>query len=136
MKVSVNAILTTLVGGCPVTTNTSKKATEKLFEENRALNINLPCFEAKGMTREELQRQNLRVKSDKIYQMVPALEEMREEIDVARASLLRILEKGNGMDKRYTRICEILIADAEELVLSPKDRSKTVDMTFEHEISM
>ena len=136
MKVSVNAILTTLVGGCPVTTDPSVKATEKLYEENRVLNANLPYFEAKGMTREELLRENLRVKSDRIYKMLPVLEEMKEEIDVARASLTRILEKGKGIDKQYTRICEILITDAEELVLSPKQRAKTVDMKFKDEVSM
>ena len=134
MKVSVNAILTTLVGGCPVTTDASKKATDKLFEENRVLNANLPYFEAKGMTREELYQENVRRKSERIYAMLPALREMQEEIAVAKESLSRILEKGNGIDKQYTRICEILITDAEELVLTPKKNAKVVDMKFENEI--
>ena len=66
--------------------------------------------------------------------MLPALREMQEEIAVAKESLSRILEKGNGIDKQYTRICEILITDAEELVLTPKKNAKVVDMKFENEI--
>lgn len=135
MKVSVNAILTTLVGGNPVTTDGSEKAVEKLFEENKRLNANLPVLVDKTKTREELIEANIKLKSERIYEMLPALKEMEEELAVARQSLSRIMEK-RGMNKAYFRTCEMIIADAEELVVSPKSKTKTVNMKFEDEIVM
>ena len=133
MKVSVNAILTTLVGGCPVTTDSSEKALEKLWEENRRLNANLPVLVNDTLKREELISENVRVKSERIYEMLPVLQEMKEEIDVAKVSLSRILQR-KGMGKAYYRTCQMLIDDAEELLVSPKAKTKAVNMPFENEI--
>ena len=135
MKVSVNAILTTLVGGNPVTVDGSDKAIQKLFEENKRLNANLPVVVDKTKSREELFEENIRAKSERIYQMLPALQEMEEELNVARASLTRILQK-RGMGKAYFRTCQMILDDAEELLISPKAKTKVVNMKFEDEIVM
>ena len=131
MKVSVNAILTTLVGGCPVTTDASDKAVEKLLNENRALNMNLPYAEITGASKEEIYKENLRIKREKLYTLVPQFKEMEDEINVAGVSLANMLKKGE-MSKRYLNTCEILIGDAKELVLGPN--KKLVTINFENEV--
>lgn len=137
MKVSVNAILTTIMGGNPVTTDTSQKSMEKLLNENTSLNYNLPQVVAKDCSREELIAMNVRAKTEKIYELLPALEsQMGEELAVAKASLEKELGKGQGMNKQYIRICEMIIADAESVLGLEGKKSKLVDLKIDNELEM
>jgi len=137
MKIRVNAILTTLVGGQPVTTDSSEAAMSKLLDENMLLNANLPQATGKNLSKKELYDKNVQVKSDRIYELLPKLrEEMGEEIEVAKASLNRIMAKGKGITKEYLRVCEILIGDAESILLDPKSKSRFVQLNFNNEIVM
>lgn len=137
MKVSVNAILTTIMGGNPVTTDTSKKAMEKLLDENTSLNYNLPQVVAKDYSKEQLIEMNVRAKTEKIYELLPELEkQMGEELVVAKASLEKELGKGQGMNKQYIRICEMIIADAENALGLDNKKSKLVDLKIDNEFSM
>ena len=134
MKVSVNAILTTLTGGCPVTTDTSDKTMSKLLEENTMLNASLPQFVSSTASKEEILEENINLKTEKLFELMPALKEaMEEEIMVARVALSNILIKKKGIDKQYLRICEMLIADAKDALLNPKTKSQLVDLKFERE---
>lgn len=137
MKVSVNAILTTIMGGNPVTTDTSQKSMEKLLDENTALNYNLPQVVAKGYSKEELIAMNVREKTGKLYDLLPELQsQMGEELAVAKASLEKELSKGQGMSRQYVRICEMIIADAENVLGLENKKSKLVDLKIDNELAM
>lgn len=137
MKVSVNAILTTIMGGNPVTTDTSKKAMEKLLDENTALNYNLPQVVAKEYSKSELIKMNVEAKTSKLYELLPQLkDQMGEELAVAKVALEEALNKGQGINKQYLRICEMIVADAEVALGLEGKKSKLVDLKIDNELAM
>ena len=132
MKFSINSVLTTLVGGYPVTTDTTKRAMERLLDENMVLNANLPFVSSRELTKEELVEANVEVKREKIYELCPVLkEEMGEEVKAYGAALASLAKSGKTLSPEYQDICKLALTRARQVV-----RSRTVSLDFEREVSM
>lgn len=132
MKTTIEAILTTMVGGRPVTREASARAIEKLKIKNRELNANLPLVEGKDSTREELREMNRRAKSDKLIQMVPALAGLDLEIGYATKKLQALLDENDGqITETYLRTCGFVLDMAEE-----KLGKKVITLNFENEVQL
>lgn len=96
MKVTVSAILTTLVGGNPVLKKYSSRAVKKLLKQNSALNARLPFVINEGQSEEELVELNRRAKKLAIFEMCPELEEIEPEIEIACLRLNNEMKKCDG----------------------------------------
>ena len=131
MKVDIKVLLTTLTGGCPVVLKNDEKELEKLYRENAKLNLNLPLYEEKGLTKEELRAKNIEVKSEAIFEQVPELVDMKGTIDVAGAALYELISNGKSGSKEYLSICNIVETRAKALV--GKDH---VNLKFQNEIEL
>ena len=129
MKVDVNVLLTTLTGGCPVVTKNDRGELEKLYKENANLNANLPLYEEKGLSKDELRAKNVEVKSAEIYSQVPALEKMSGSIAVAGQILYDLIESGESGSEEYLEICKMLRNRAAKLVGKEK-----VVLKFQNEV--
>ena len=126
VKTNLNAILTTMAGGVPITEETSDRALNKLLEQNRELNAHLPYFESGDMTRAEVLEQNRLIKSEALLEKLPELKSMMADIVFEGKELDAILKKEGKITDDY-------VLRAKKLLLMAQKRigTKNIILNFE-----
>lgn len=117
MKTTISVILTTLVGGMPVSKDYSKRTLNKLLVKNRELNSNLPFVSEAYETEEELVEANRLAKKQAILESCPRLKEIEYDIDYASARLSDELKISDGkISEDYKLVAKYILALAESKV--------------------
>lgn len=124
LKTSLDAVLTTLTAGCPIAKTSSDREIEKLRDKNRVLNSHLPYVEVQGASKEEAFRLNVMAKSEAIYEKLPALKDIEDDVNIIKDRLMSLLMRDGKITDDY------LVYSNALLTLASK-RVKTSEIVFE-----